>query len=348
VTWAAPNGNGDNAMTYELRRTGGATVYSGSAPTTQLTLSVDTTDQTFEYRAKNKAGWSAWSPASAPIRAFQTPGTVSNIVATATGTNNQVKVTFTAAPGNGALTSEIVYVWNAAGGSGTVASGGTITYGGLANGNSYQISIAARSTVRGETATGTFVPSSPVIPYGPPNAPQVSASGNANNVTLNWNAGSSGNGRPIAEVQIETTDGGVQGGQGISGSTTQGSGRNQTKSIRAHAKDSTGLWGAWSGWASASTWGNPSFNFTNSGVTFTNTCPWGTCEYVNITLSRFDPGKSVRCYAGGIGAPDYDVTIAVTDPGGNWGPAYPKGTAGYPIVKYGNSAAGFGTCYQLP
>lgn len=347
VSWAPPNGNGDTTMTYELRRTGATSVvYTGSAPSTQLTLSVDTTDQRFEYRAQNKAGWSAWSPASAPIRAFQTPGTVTGLVAAATGTNNQVKVTFNPAPGNGALASEIVYVWNAAGGTGTVVSGGTITYGGLVNGNSYQISIAARSTVNGETVTGSFVPSGTVVPYGPPNAPQVSASGNANDVTLSWNASGSGNGRPITEVEIETTDGGQQAGQAISGSTIQGNGRNQTKSIRARAKDQTGLWGAWSGYASASTWGNPSFAFTNSGVTFTSQCPWGTCEYVNITLSRFNPSSSVRCYAGGIGAPDYDVTVIV-DQGGNWGPAYPRGTNGYPIVKYGTSAASFGTCYQL-
>lgn len=346
VSWGAPNGNGDNAMTYELRRTGSGTVaYTGSAPTAQLTLSVDTADQTFEFRAMNKSGWSAWSPASAPIRAFQTPGAVTNVVATATGVNNQVSVTFTPAPGNGALATEISYVWNAAGGSGTVASGGTITYGGLVNGNSFQISISARSTVRGESVTGVTTPSNAVIPFGPPNAPTVSASGGVNNVTLSWNATGSGNGRAVVEVQINTTDGGQAAGQALTGSTVQGNGRNQTKCISARAKDETGLWGAWSGSSCGSTWGNPSYSWSNSGSTYTSGCKWGTCEYVNVTLSAFNPNSTVYCYAGGIGAPDYAAYYPV-DGSGNYGPNRVKGTNGWPIVAYGTSAAGFGTCEQ--
>src|SRR5665647_1234839 len=118
------------------------------------------------------------------------------------------------------------------------------------------------------------------IPYGPPNAPQVSSYGYANNVTLSWDAGSSGNGRPITEVEIQTTDGGVQAGQAISGSVVQGNGRNLSKSIRAHAKDSTGLWGAWSSWSTGVTWGDPTTTWTRSGVTYTP-CPWTSCEKVN-------------------------------------------------------------------
>jgi len=351
VTWTAPNGNGDNAMTYELRRTGTASVvYTGAAPTTQLTLSVDTADQTFEYRAKNKAGWSDWSAASAPIRAFQTPGTVTGLVAGANGANSTVKVTFNPAPGNGALPGEIVYVWNAAGGSGTVASGGTITYGGLVNGNSYQISVAAQSTVKGETATGSFVPSGPVVPFGPPNSPQVGATGNANNVTLHWDASSSGNGRPISEVEIETTDGGVQGGQGLTGNTLQGNGRNQTKSIRARAKDSTGLWGAWSGWASGSTWGNPTETWTRSGQFVTgSTCPatFGHCEKVYLSLGQWNPGSTVYCYVGGISAPSWYGSFVV-DGSGNW-TGYANGSPGdgFYIVGDGISVgATSGSCLQ--
>ena len=295
VSWVAPNGNGDNAMTYELRRSGTATVlYSGSAPTAQLTLSADTSDYTFEFRAMNKAGWSAWSSPSAPIRAFQTPGAVTNVVAMGTGTNNQVSVTFNPAPGNGALASEISYVWNAAGGSGTVVSGGSITYAGLVNGNSYQISISARSTVKGETVTGPSAASSAVIPYGPPNAPTVSSFGYVNNVTLSWNATGSGNGRPITEVQIDTTDGGVQ-SVAISGSVVQGNGRNQSKSIRARAKDETGLWGAWSSVSIGLTW--PSMSASGS-LGAAMTCPSGVsgaCSSIVLSVSYANPNTSIRC-----------------------------------------------------
>ena len=298
VTWAPPNGNGDNAMTYELRRTGGATVYTGAAPTTQLTLSVDTADQTFEYRAKNKAGWSAWSPASAPIRAFQTPGVVTGLVAEATGTNNQVKVTFAPAPGNGALASEITYVWNAAGGSGTVASGGTITYTGLVNGNNFQISISARSTVRGESVTGPSTASNVVVPFGTPFQAGGSASGSAGGVTLSWDTRSSGNGRPIANTEI-SIDGGAW--QTVSPSAVLGSqlvnaNPSEVHSIRVRASygpDGNGLVGAEGYFAAAA---NPMI--VSGYLNGTVTCPSGvagTCYGYKLVASGARPGHQVQC-----------------------------------------------------
>ncbi len=350
ITWAVPNGNGDSAMTYELREVGtSAVAWTGTTTTARLTLPADTTDKRFEYRAQNKAGWSTWSPASNSVRAFQTPGAVSGITATPTGTNNQVQMTFTDAAGNGATSSEITYYWGTEGYSAVLPANRLITDSRLANGNSYSISVFARSTVNGISSPfGPAVSAAAVVPYGPPHPPQVSASGGVNSVTLSWNAGSSGNGRPIVEVQIETTDGGLQ-SVGISGSISQGNGRNQTKSIRARAKDSTGVWSGWSGWASASTWGSPSYWATLGTyveVSLPSFCSTanGGCYRQNIYLRSFNPDSSVYCWVGGINAKDWWGTITVDGAGNrDWVPAN-SSAMGY---LYANDASAVGaTCEQ--
>ena len=327
VSWSAPNGNGDTAMTYELREVGKSTVaWTGSTTTARLSLPADTTDKRFEYRAQNKAGWSAWSPASNAVRAFQTPGAVSNLTATATGTNNQVQMAFTDAPGNGAKPTEMTYYWSTGGFSAVLPANRVITDGRLANGSSYSISVFAKSTVNGVSSQfGPSVTASAVVPYGPPFAPQVSAAGGVNTVTLSWNASSSGNGRPITDVQIETTDGGIQ-GAGISGSVTQGSGRNQTKSIRARARDSAGVWSGWSNYASASTWGSPSYAFGEGQWIFQSSPSFCTngCWKVSLTLRQFNPNSVVYCFVQGASAKSWWINVQV-DGGGNWGTAFPYG-----------------------
>ena len=330
VSWAAPNGNGDSAMTYELREVGKSTVaWTGTTTTARLSLPSDTTDKRFEYRAQNKAGWSSWSPASNAVRAFQTPGAVSNLTATATGTNNQVQMAFTDAAGNGAKPTEMTYYWSTGGFSAVLPANRLITDARLANGTSYSISVFAKSTVNGISSQfGPSVAAPGVVPYGPPFPPQVSASGGVNSVTLSWNAGSSGNGRPIAEVQIETTDGGIQ-SVALSGNVSQGNGRNQTKSIRARAKDSTGLWSGWSVPAAGSTWGNPSYSWgegewiAKSPPSF---CSDG-CWKISLTLRQYNPNSIVHCAITGQGAKDWTIAITV-DGGGNWGTAIPYGYAG--------------------
>ena len=258
-------------------------------------------------------------------------------------------MTFTDAAGNGATSSEITYYWGTEGYSAVLPANRLITDSRLANGNSYSISVFARSTVNGISSPfGPAVSAAAVVPYGPPHPPQVSASGGVNSVTLSWNAGSSGNGRPIVEVQIETTDGGLQ-SVGISGSISQGNGRNQTKSIRARAKDSTGVWSGLSGWASASTWGSPSYWATLGTyveVSLPSFCSTanGGCYRQNIYLRSFNPDSSVYCWVGGINAKDWWGTITVDGAGNrDWVPAN-SSAMGY---LYANDASAVGaTCEQ--
>ncbi len=348
VTWAAPNGNGDNAMTYKLRRAGTTTVlYTGTSTTAQLSLANDANDYTFEFLATNKAGNSAgWSPASNPTRSFQKPGTVTGLSASAHGVNNTVTVSFAAAAGNGALVSEIHYEWQAGGacsGSGSsLANGGDVLFSGNANGQNCVVNVRAVSMVRGQTAIGDYVASGNVVPYGSPHAPTVSASGGVNNVTLNWNATGSGNGRNITEVQINTTDGGQAGGQGLTGSTVQGNGRNQTKCISARAKDETGLWGPWSNSACATTWADSAYSWTKTSEQYS-----GTYYYVTIELWRFNPNSRVHCHIDATSPfVNYDVDISV-DGNGHAGPTSPSAPgAGRPVTNYA-TADNLGTCYQI-
>ncbi|MFZ1287433.1 MAG: Ig-like domain-containing protein [Candidatus Phosphoribacter sp.] len=347
VSWAVPDKNGDAVAAYELRKTNGATVYAGSNPSAALSLDVSTTDQTFQFRAKNKAGWSDWSAPSNAVRGFTAPGAVTNVVATETGQNNAVALTFSPAPGNGALPSEIVYHWGSGGvDRGTLISGQTISHGALTNGNPVQISVYARSTVSGEAISGPPTASNTVTPYGPPLAPSVSASGNVNNVTLSWNGSGSGNGRTITAVRIETTDGGQQ-VVGVSGSTVQGNGRNQTKQIRAQAQDSTGAWGAWSGPVSASTWGNPSY-FSSLGAAVTLSSPafcQDGCYYVNIHLRSYNPGSQVYCYVAGVGGTASWWGTYSVDGAGNADIANATGPRGHFVVD-SPSLIGVDSCTQ--
>jgi hypothetical protein len=319
LSWVVPNGNGDNAMTYELRRTGNAVVvYTGTSPGTRLTLNVDTSDQTFEYRAKNKAGWSGWSPASTAVRGFQTPGAVGSVTAEATGVNNQVKVTFPPANGNGARPEEMVYVWTAAGGSGIVTSGGTITYGGLANGANHSVSIAARSTVKGETVTGPATASNVVMPFGPPGAPQVSASGGYQQVTVSWGNANVSNGRN-ATIQISINNGGWENVGGGGGSRVVGVGAGGGVSIRArgvYGADGLNLVGA-EAFAGANAWPDSSYNVTlGASVTLTSPafCANG-CYYQDIYLRNYRPNSNVYCFVNGVGTADWYGTFTVDGAG---------------------------------
>jgi len=321
VKWTAPNANGDDNLTYQVREVSTRTIiYQGTGTQVTQQFSSSTQDKQFAVLATNKAGpAAAWSEPSDPVRAFQKPGSVGNLAATPTGSNNQVRITFTAADGNGADPSEMSYTWTAGTQSGTLPVGGGDVTNAAAfpNGTSVSVAVYASSNVHGEVSDGPASTVSGVNAYGPPNEPSVSAQGNVNNVTLRWNAAGSGNGRSVQAVQIETTDGGVQ-GVGISGSTDQGNGRNQTKQIRARAQDTTGVWSQWSGWAAASTWGDHHYDVSHEGA---GSCSYinNTCRLVDLTLTAWNPNSQVRCFAQGVGASSWTNTVTV-DGNGNHTP----------------------------
>ncbi|PID97313.1 MAG: hypothetical protein CSA84_00885 [Actinomycetales bacterium] len=327
VTWSPPAfSNGDTSFTYELRRTGTTTViYSGSATSTAVTMAVDTHDQSFEVRVTNKSRkWSDWSPASNAVRAFQPPGRPGGFSLTPTGANNTARANFTSAAGNGATSAEIRYQWLAGGASGWVTPGQSITTGAFPNGTTVTVRLRAVSSVNGETAQGPFTTAT-VNTYGPPRAPAVNAQGHVNNVTLNWNGASTANGRRITAIQVDTSDwNGTT--STLSGSRNEGNGRNQRKCVRARTRDSTGLWGSWSGNSCANTWPSPTAVTTDSGAT------WNGLQILNLTLRNWNPNSNVYCFMGALGGyQDFSATIRVNG-GGDWGPDSPQGPVGKPVA----------------
>lgn len=343
VSWSAPNGNGDDAMTYEVRQSGGGTVYSGTGLTTHATLPVSTSDQTFQVRATNKSRrWSEWSSASNAIRPFRPANPVSGLSVRPTGANNTVTFSFSPGALNGARSDEVRYEWSSNGVTGTVSPGQTQSNGqAFPNGQAVNVQVWPVSTVNGETSQGNRASAS-VNAYGPPRAPQVSARGNVNDVTLSWDAAGSGNGRDIAGVEIE----GV-GAAGASGSRNQGDGRNQHQCITVRARDSEGHLSD-PAQACGDTWGSPNAAFSDSGLLVRNLVA-GTgrdnWHVANITLRSFNPNSRVYCYVGGRGAPDYSITITV-DQNGNWGPDHPRGDQRGWATSAGHIDSNLGTCEQ--
>lgn len=295
VSWSAPNGNGDSNFTYEMRMVGTSTVLcSGTATSCRVTLSVSSSNVSFQVRAKNKAGWSDWSGASNAIRPFQDPGAVGGLSASPTGTNNQVKVTFSAAAGNGATSGEMTYYWrSSAGGSGTIGStGGTLTSGAaFPNGTNVTLYVWAQSVVNGETAKGPESATT-VNAYGPPVSPSISCSGGNQSISCSWSGGND-NGRSTTYVLSNAASGNV----GPSGSTTvSGIGYSATRTVCIQAVQSTGLKDA-SNCASATSDPKPvpppsvSVSKGASAVGQPG-CSTSGCAYIVITTANFNTNVS--------------------------------------------------------
>lgn len=346
VTWTAPNGNGDTNLTYELRRTGASDVlYSGTATSTPVTMSVETADQSYEVQATNKAGVSGWSPASNGIRGWQVPGAVTGLTVTPTGQNNTVQIGFGAADGKGALPSEIEYYWTAGSATQKIASGGgTVTNAAFVNGQNVNVSVYAKSTVNGESAQGAPT-SATVSAYGPPVAPSVtSCSSQYQAVVCSWSGGNA-NGRPTTFF----LQGSASGDVAASDSRSLPAGFGETRSLQVCARQTTdggGTRDVCGNTGSNRAWDAPSASWrrgdTDAGCTlFTN------CAYVTITLDRWRPGSTVRCSVTGVGAGGWTGSTTVDGNGfKSW--VKPANASGY-ILQTGYSdplGSDFGTCTQ--
>ena len=316
VSWNAPDGNGDNNMTYVLKASNGAGPWTGLTATShEVLMPVEATDVTFTVQATNKAGAGAVSSASAPQRFFQKPGPVKNLDVVATGANNTVRITFGAADGNGATSSEMTYRWRV----GTVervipAGGATVDNSVFANGTTVNVEVRATSTVRGELAEGDAT-AKPVKAYGPPNAPVVNASGTWQAVNYNWSAPEvNNNGRDLRSIVISVTGRGDQNG-GYSGTGSQGTSPNGSVSITVTVTNTEGQTATSS--ASGTAWAGSTDAWQRGGAA--SGCSWtGTCDHIQARLERWKPDSNVECFVGGFSAPDYVFTVRV-DGSGNWG-----------------------------
>ena len=337
VSWVAPNGNGDNNLTYTLTARSGQSWAGLTTTSQQVAMNPSENDITFAVTATNKAGTGPASPSSEPVRFFQAPGTVGNLQANETGVNNQVRITFTAAAGNGAKPSEIAYPWRANGVEGALPSGGglVIHAGAFPNGQNVNVEVWAVSTVRGESVAGSRV-SDTVNAYGTPTTPAITeATALYRQVRFSWNGDSTGNGRGVDA--LFRIDGGGWQSAPVSGSHTVDTGPGQEVSFEVRTQNAAG-WGAIAQ-TSVTSWADSAYAFTRTN---TSVVVDGETRYrVNVHLERFRPNSSVFCQvAGGTGAAAWSETYTV-DGSGNWGPGATGAAASTDV-----DMSGFGTCTQ--
>lgn len=295
VSWNSPASNGDAISGYELNvLQGGAVVQtiaiSDGARTSQaVTMTTSTTDYTFAVRASNKAGWGAWSAASAPRRAVVTPGAPTGV--SADPGDNSVTVHYTKGATNGATAAETQFQYSVSGGAWRSDWDGTHITSGVANNGTYTVSVRAVSTVDGQQYVGpSSAASNSVAPYGPVGTPTVRASASGTSITYAWSAPSA-NGRRITAMQI-SIDGGGWKDVSLNGNESHDYGNSETHSVRARAQDAAGQW---SGVASDSgrTAAPPkarAWASVGPGVS-TSSCSSATCAYGVLNVSNFPAGN---------------------------------------------------------
>ena len=244
VTWDAAPQNGDAIAEYELIvMRGGAVVnrvagIAGSQRSQTVTVATSTADYTYAVRARNKAGWSAQSPASAPQRAFGSPG-APTITGTSEG-NGFVTVTYSVSNTNGAASNELRYEYSVNGGGWSRNWDGSRIN--AANNTQNIVRVRAYSVVGGQESQpgAESAPTAALQPYGPVQNPGVSATNLGTAVRVAWSPPAR-NGRDIVEVQVSLDNGGWQ-NLGLSGSRDLGNGYSQTHSIQVRARDAQNQW----------------------------------------------------------------------------------------------------------
>ena len=285
-------------------------------------LTNDGSAYTYEVQDTNREGQtSATSPQSAPaIDAAGVPGQITNLAVSAG--NQSLQANFTIPASHGASITSVKYTatntsggsnasgsWSSPGSSGQAANE---TISGLVNGDTYTVTVAGCNEVGN---CGTASNSASSMPYGPPNAPSVSAAPNGNSINFNWSGGG-GNGQPVNHYVV-CIDGSC-GNQSAAGSTSNAYSCNTTYSIYAYVVDAVGQQSPNSGTASATTaaCATPSIVASEGGADPTF-CP--ACYDLNVTVSNFPTGRfGYTCYdnsgTGGSTVAFYANSVTVSSP----------------------------------
>lgn len=251
ISWAAPDWGGEpSGRRYEVRRSDGkftSTVDTVTASTIDSTAS-GLGGLTYSVRAENSAGWGPWSPESNPTSDRTFNGTISDLRASPTGVDNQVRLVFTA-PSSGSIPAgDISYTWSASGKTGSIpAGGGLVTDSAFANGRDVPVVVSGRVKDNSRPFTSNSVT---VNAYGPPRQVTVTSQVvGVHQVDFRWNGSGAANGRPISHVEI----GAFRPGESISTSgrhepiTGQGIlNTNFATAYRFRAVDQLGGAGPWS------------------------------------------------------------------------------------------------------
>lgn len=303
VSWTQPATNGADIAGYELQVLQGGSVVRSipNIPAGQLSqavsLTTSTTDYTFQVRASNKAGWSAWGAPSSPRRAFGEPGAPSAVSA-APG-DRSLTVSYSPAAGNGANPGELRYEYSLNGGGWAALPGNNVITG-LNNGTSYAVALRAYTALDGVRYDGpASAPSAAQVPYGPVGNPGVDATRSGRDITFSWSAPAP-NGRAITQVQIRIDGGGWQ-NVSNSGSRTNTYAYSTTHTIDVRAQDAAGQWSAVRS-ASATTVDPPqprAWVTPGSSAVGNPNCSTSSCAYFVVNTQDFPAGTyRVYCVSG--------------------------------------------------
>ncbi len=328
VAWGAPADHGGPITGYTIQAVRAGVVVDtatepGSSRATVMAVPADTADYRFRVRAHNKAtakfGETEFSGLSAPLRAFAAPSAVTDLVASATGVSGQVKVSFTPATAAGVSSRELSYQYDAGAGWRKL-TGHSID--GLANGSEYRISIRAVASVAGSVEAGPAARSARVSPYGPPNAPRVSAQNapaGQTTTTVSWaDPGSAG--RPY-HVEIRLDAGGWESVPN-SGSRTVGSGYNEAHTLCARTVTAAATSAPACATGRTGARPAPTLRTSKGGSAVGQPdCTHASCAYLHLEI-RNEPAHTtfrVQCHGN-------DRTPSQFSPeGGGWSSSYPGG-----------------------
>ncbi|MBT2484522.1 MULTISPECIES: Ig-like domain-containing protein [unclassified Microbacterium] len=300
VSWSPPNNNGDSIRSYQLQVLRGGqpvnTITPGPQETSQAVV-VETSETAYTYRirAQNKAGWGEWSAQSAPRRGVIPPGAPTSLRVTQEG-DRFLDIAFNAGSSGGASSGEIRYEYRLGGGQWQGVPGDK-RIGGLDNGGKYTVEVRAVATVSGSTYAGAPSNRATGSPHGTPHAPGTNAESLYTQVRLHWNASGSANGRDIDLVQISIDGGGWQ-DAALYGTIDVGNGHNETHSIKARARDTSGAWSPESPVAQHTSQPPPTPRaWVTRGQAVSNSqCNDGTCAKFVINTQHFPAGNyAVSC-----------------------------------------------------
>ncbi|GAA3651686.1 Ig-like domain-containing protein [Microbacterium marinilacus] len=305
VSWSAlgqQQQNGDAVQAYEVQmsgpRTGTQQVGTGTSATF-TGLSASTEGYTFRVRAKNKAGWSEWGPASAPRRAVQQPGGVGTVKVEPGDT--QLKLSWAQADPRGAAQSEIRYAYSVDGYWVSTGTATSVTVGNLDNGTTYNVKVRAVVYIDGSQYGGGGPASDAKgTPFGKPLTPALTATREpqGTNSLYRWtiNIGPAYNGRTIDAIEVSNVGAGrrtvhYNGAPKASGEFVASGGN-----VQARVRDSTGAWGPY---VEVNTAGTTTVQGPAGGADDDRACSRAPCEYMGVRSEGWNPGTySATCYEG--------------------------------------------------
>lgn len=322
VSWAAADDNGAALTDYTVTAHGGGSTQNRtvSPGTTSLNWSAleKSTAYSFSVVATNAKGASPSSARSATVTPYGRPGAITGLTTEATGSDRQLKLSFSGAASNG---SPVTYQYNLGGGWSSLGSATSDTITVPANGTSYQLTVRATNAA----GAGTSQTVATKVAYGPFVMPTIQATLQQGTVKFTWSptsASSIGNGRSVTVTPT------------VNSARVDNNGSHTTARTRAATSYTMTLQVCVTGTSTCETVTksasslqipDPTVSISRGGsaANFAR-CATGEftdCWLTNKTFSNFDPGTTVNYTCTAIGSSstgrpgeifnfgDYSVTV---------------------------------------